>query len=700
MAENEAVKSTCGLCFLGCGILIHLEDGRPVRIEGDPDSPVNEGKLCTKGLASLEYLHSPDRLKHSLKRVGERGEGKWQRISWDEALDTIAEELSGAKESYGAESVAMIQGSAKGFQNAWLHRLGRAFGTPNIAGQGHVCHRPRSFASVITCGFASGFANPGYDAYPPSCIVVWGLNSEETNTPMYRETLRAIDRNATRLMVIDPRSIGLTSRADLWLRLRPGSDLALALGMINIIINEGLFDKVFVDNWTVGFDKLRAHIQDYTPERVADMTWIDANTIRQAARLYAENRPACIEWGNAFDNNINSLQAGRAISILRAITGNLGVPGGEAQWSQLPIIWWNSPDLELFNKLPPDVWQRRLGADSKPLPVFRYIIPQNVVKAVVEEDPYPIRVVYIQGCNSLVTHSNTQETYSALKKVHFLAVADMFMTPTAALADIVLPVPSYLEFDEVVAPANVIAQVQQKVAQVGECRSDYQIMTGLAKRLGLGEYFWDNNKKAMDYILKPAGLTFDEFRKIRAISGTRQYRKYERDGFETPSGKVELYSSRLEEWGLDPLPTYHELPETPYSDPELAKGCPLILTTRKSAPFRHSGGKQIATLRGMNPEPFVAIHPETASNLGIKEGDRVYIENKRGRIKQKAHLATDLDPRVIGAAYGWWFPEKGPSESYGWAESNINVLTDNKPPFSRELGSANLRGILCKVYKA
>lgn len=699
MAKNEVVKSTCGLCFLGCGILIHLEDGKPVKIEGDPDSPVNRGELCVKGLASLEYLNHPDRLKHPLKRAGERGEGNWRQISWDEALNTIAEQLSKAKENYGAESVVTIQGSAKGFQNTWLRRLGSAFGTPNLAGQGHVCHIPRSSASRITCGFAPGFGNPGYDEYPPACIVVWGLNSAETNQPMYNETLRAIDRG-TKLMLIDPRSIGLAKRADLWLQLRPGSDLALALGMINIIVNEGLYDRAFVEKWTVGFDALRAHVQDYTPERVEKITWVQAETIRQAARFYAENRPSCIEWGNVIDHNIDSFQTARAISILRAITGNLGVPGGEAEWAPLPMIWWTSPELDLFDKLLQDKWQRRIGADLKLLPIFHYVLPQSVVRAILEEDPYPIRVAYIQGVNSLLTYSNAEETYRALNKLDFLVVTDMFMTPTAALADIVLPVASYLEFDSIVAPANTIAQVQQKVAQVGECRADYEIVSELAKRLGLGEYFWDSMEQAMDYILQPAGLTFNEFKEIGLISSSKQYRKYERNGFETPSGKVELYSSQLKEWGFDPLPTYHEPPEMPYSDPELAKEYPLILISWKTAPFRHSGGKQVATLRGIHPEPIVNIHPKTAAKMEVEDGDWVYIETKRGRIRQKAYSTTGIDPRVVGVDYAWWFPEQEASNLYGWAESNINILTDDKPPFNREMGSTNLRGILCKVYKA
>ena len=694
--KDEVVRSTCGLCFLSCGIRIHIRDGQPVKIEGDPESPVNRGTLCVKGLASLEYLQHPDRLRHPLKRAGERGQGQWQRISWDEALDTIAGEMAKAKKDFGPESVVMVMGYAKGFQNTWLHRLANVFGTPNVAGMGHLCTQPRSFASKLTLGFSP---TPDFD-HPPGCVVVWGVNSAETNHPLSQKMLNVLRKGTTKLIVIDPKDIDLTKKADQWLRVRPGSDLALALGMIHVIINEGLYDKAFVDKWTSGFEALREHVQNFSPEKVEPTTWIEAKALRDAARVYSQNRPACILWGNAIDHNLNSFQTARAISILRAITGNLGVPGGEAEWATLPLAWWASPDLELRDRLPKENWRKRVGADLKLLPMFHYILPQRMIKAILEGDPYPIQTVFVQGCNSLVTYSHAQETYRALKKLRFLAVADLFMTPTAALADIVLPVGSYLEFDSLVAPTNVIAQVQQRVAQVGECKSDYEIMSELARRLELGEHFWDTTEQALDAILKPAGLTFEEFRQIGILSSSKQYRRYEQNGFGTPSGKVELYSSQLKEWGFDPLPVYHELPETPYSDPALVHDYPLILTSYKSAPFQHSGGRQISTLRRRRLDPTVEIQSELARRLGIAEGDWVYIETKRGRIKQKASLVSGIDPRVVIADYGWWFPERGVDDIYGWSESNVNLLTDNKPPYNREIGSPTLRGILCKVYKA
>jgi anaerobic selenocysteine-containing dehydrogenase len=696
VTTDGVVKSTCGVCFTNCGVLLHIVNGKVTRIEGDPNSPVNKGRLCAKGLASLEYLYHPDRLKHPLKRVGGKGEGKWQRISWDEALSAIASELMKAKHNHGAESVAFIDGSAKGLQDAVLRRFVNAFGSPNIISTDHICFVPRKSASVITYGF---YPIPDYE-YTPSCILVWAANLADTRIGEHEQLSQAIDKGS-RLIVIDPRRTRLARKADLWLQLRPGSDLALALGMINIIINDGLFDKDFVENWTVGFDKLKAHIQKYPPEKVAEQTWVQADTIREAARVYATNKPACIQLGNPIDHNVNSFQTARAISILRAITGNLGCAGGELEESSLASLDYFSPEVILQDKVTAERWQKRVGAEWEFVLPGTYTLPQSIVKAIIEEKPYHIHAAYIQACNPLITYSNAQRTYQALQKLPFLVVADMFMTPTAALADIVLPVASYLEYNSIVAPPYYpVAQVQQKVTQVGECRSDFEILNALARRVGLGEYFWEGEQQFLDDILKPVGLTFDEFRKVGVISGAKQYRLYKKNGFQTPSGKVELYSSQLEERGFDPLPNYHELPETPYSDPELGKEYPLVFTSWKSDPYRHSGGRQIASLRSSHPEPVTHINPETAQRLGIGDGDWVYIETKRGRIKQKANLATDIDPRVVGVDYAWWFPEKGASTLYSWAESNINILTDDKPPFSREMGSSNLRGFLCKVHKA
>ena len=308
--------------------------------------------------------------------------------------------------------------------------------------------------------------------------------------------------------------------------------------------------------------------------------------------------------------------------------------------------------------------------------------------------------MYVHASNPLLTFTNSRRTFQAFNKLNFMAVADFFMTPTAALADIVLPAATFLEYDSVVAPPYYpYAQIQQQaVVPVGECRSDLAITRELAVRLGLGELFWDNSQSLLDTVLKPTGLTFEQFRNKGPAAGAIEYRKYEQQGFATPSGKVELYSQQLESWGFDPLPVYQEPPETPSSDPQLTKAYPLVLTTRKSVYYLHSCGRQIDSLRRGHPQPRVFIHPETAARLGIEDDQWVYIETRRGRIKQKAVFSDRLDPRVICADFGWWFPEKKKDALSGWAQSNLNILTDDQPPLSPETGSDNLRGLCCRVY--
>ena len=529
MNTDKVVKSTCGICQIGCGVLVHMDNGQVTSIEGDPDSPLNEGVLCPKGFASLEYLYHPDRLQRPLKRLGRRGEGKWLPISWDEALDMVANGLADARDNCGVESVVFMGGSFKGgFQGQYLARFANLFGSPNIAGQGHVCFVPRANASRITYGF---YAIPDFD-YPPAAIVVWGKNPAETLHHVYRREMRAVKQGA-KLMVIDPAKTSDAGRAELWLKPRPGSDLALAMGLLNVIIKKGLYDKAFVEKWTVGFDELAAHVQDYTPERVAEITWVPVEMIKQAAMFYGTNKPACIQWGNAIDQGVNNFQTARAICILRAITGNLEIPGGELRWSPPPLLGHllgpSSPTLNLAEKISPEVRRRRVTTKDELLPTVFYALPQGIIKAIRSGDPYPIRAAFVQGCNPLLTYGNAQEAYQAFLGLDFLAVVDMFLTPTAALADIILPVATYLEFDGIVAPpySLAVALVQQKITRVGECRSDYEILRDLARKLGFGEHFWDTEEQCLDFILEPAGITFDEFRKIGLLAGSKKHRSYQ-----------------------------------------------------------------------------------------------------------------------------------------------------------------------------
>ena len=511
--------------------------------------------------------------------------------------------------------------------------------------------------------------------------------------------MEAVDRGAE-LVVVDPRRTPLAERAAVWLQPRPGSDLALALSLIQTIIEAGWVDRAFVDRWCTGFEELKAHCRGFSPEALEPVTWVSPDRVRAAARLYATTKPAILQAGNAIDHSPHNVQTARALAILRALTGNLGVPGGEALGVSPEVLPMGSPAFDLRDKLPAEIRDKRLNARDGLLPNIFYALPQSIVRAVLEEDPYPVCLAYVQGCNPLLTYPHAGRVFQALQKLDFLAVADLFLTPTAALADVVLPAASYLEVDAIIAPPYYpVVQVQQKVTQVGESRSDAAIIRGLAQRLGLGEFFWESEEEGLDFILKPAGLRFQEFRQIGVLSGQRSFRHYEKQGFATPSGKVELFSGRLRDWGFDPLPVYRPLPETPDGSQEMVGEFPLVLTSWKVGAFRHSGGRQIESLRQSQTEPVVWIHPETAERLGIAEGDRTVIETARGRITQRAGLTDKIDPRVVGADYAWWFPERGVESLFDWDQANVNMLTDDRNPSGSEMGTPQLRGFLCRVHK-
>jgi len=317
--------------------------------------------------------------------------------------------------------------------------------------------------------------------------------------------------------------------------------------------------------------------------------------------------------------------------------------------------------------------------------------------------PYPVKAVHLHGSNPVVTRANAKEVYKALRQVEFLVVADLFMTPTAELADIVLPVATWLEINHVAEAWKRHGYVfaRQKVIEVDECWSDHKIFNELGKRMGQEGYWWDTVEGGLNYILEPSGLTWEQFKQKGYIKGEMEYRKYEKKGFSTPTRKVELYSTILEGWGYDPLPQYKEPPESPVSTPELLKEYPYILTTgRRSPVFFHSANRMIPWLREIHPDPIVEIHPEMAKKHGIKDGDWVFVESPRGKVKQRARLTQGIDPRVVAAEHGWWFPEIA-TPDHGWDISNVNILTDNDlEKNDATVGANNLRALLCKIYLA
>jgi anaerobic selenocysteine-containing dehydrogenase len=691
------VRSHCRICHGGCGVLVHMKDGRVIRIEGDPQSPISRGTLCPKGMASVQLAYHPDRLLHPLKRKGAKGEGKWEKISWDEAYEILTRKMKGFKDNFGAESIVLGYGTGRD-NEAFIYRFANLLGTPNVLTAGHMCYGPRVSTSIITCGNLPVCDYEGN----PRCVMVWGNNAILSNPDEYKGLyLSDALAKGAKLIVVDPRFTKLADRSDLWLQIRPGTDAALALGMAHVIVEEGLYDKEFVRRWVHGWKQFIERVESYPPGKVSEITWIPEEKIREAARLFATTRPACIQWGVAIEQSINCVDNNRSLIALAAITGNLDVPGGMVFYVPPPTM--SASQFGAHKMLSPEQRKKRLGGDRfKLADAFAILNPRFVWDAILTERPYPVKMVFLISSNPVTTRAQASMVYEALRRVEFLAVSDFFLTPTAELADLVLPAATWLEMDYVAEfwKRHGYVLARRKAIQVGECKSDHEVLIELGNRMGQSEHWWPTLHDALNAILAPSGLTFEEFAEIGYLRGKMEYRKYLKKGFSTPTRKVELYSTRMKEWGYDPLPRFQEPPESPVSRPDLVKDYPYILITgMRPTAFFHSEHRQIPWLRELLPEPLVEIHPETARREGIEQGDWVTIESPRGKCYQRAKLTLGIDPRVVGAQHAWWFPEKEGPE-HGWKVSNINLLTDNDlDTCDPAMGATNLRVLLCRISK-
>jgi len=690
----KVVKSACFNCNTTCELLIFVDEnsGKVVKVEGDPESPITKGVLCSKGLAAKDLVHNPGRLQYPLKRVGERGAGQWERISWDEAMSTIAEKLLSYREQYGPQGIAFLEGTRRGWSRVYS-RLANAFGAVNHGAAGWAqCLWPRLVDNTVTFG-AQYMESADYER--TKCMLVWGVNPPVTWAIKASEIMDARQRGVP-LIVIDPHMSETAAKADLWLQLRPGTDTALALAMIHVVIEKKLFDQEFVANWTVGFDQLKEHVAKCTPQWGERITRVPAELIVRAAEMYAKAKHASISRCLGLDEVHDSLQACRATSLLAAITGNIGVPGGNIIVSSRGETSQNTLDFIGHQWLPPESLPLRIGYDQFPLlggklsPVPSNHMP-TLWETIATGEPYPIKAALIFGSNAVVGYSNAKRVKEAIHNLEFLVVTDLFMTPTAELADIVLPASSWLERDNIISSfqtSYTYTIVQQKAVTLAEARSDVEIVIDLANRLGLGEYFWKDPEDLYNHLLEPIGLTLRELQAKRRIYAPLSFWQYEKAGFKTPSGKIELFSSLMAENGCKPLPPYTEPFESPTSTPELARDYPYILTTGGRVPFfRHTENRQNPILREMCPKPPVFIHPETAARHGIGDGDKMVIETKTGMASGYARLTEGLQPDVIQASPGWW------------GEENINLVIP-WGQYAEGIGTVSMRGILCRVKAA
>ncbi|MCX8119028.1 MAG: molybdopterin-dependent oxidoreductase [Desulfobacterota bacterium] len=677
------VATDCTICYHSCGMNVLVEDGKIVKVEGLKEHPLNKGRLCPKGERAIDLVYHPDRIKYPLKKV----DGEWKRISWDQALAEIAEKLLALKKEFGPEVLSIFSGSI-GVENLEMMELAQrfkgGFGTPNFISVEGICYRMRIRARQMT------FGKYPVEEMDTKLYVLWGHNPEQSDFPLYL----AIQENlakGSKLVVIDPKRIPLAQKAEMYLPIRPGTDGALALALMHVIIKENLYDKDFVEKWTYGFDKLVTHVEPYTPEWAEKITWVRAEDIRKLARLYATAESASIFQGtNTQDQTANGTQNSRAFAILQIITGNINNPGG----------WVISPRLSLTG-LGISTDRTPIGAEEYSLfyEIWGRKSPYGQVMCFPESVPDLIKALIVTGGNPVVSMPDSNAFREAMKKLELLVVHDLFMTETGELAHYVLPACTHLEKNGLAYSYNVChgipyLMVRKKVIEpLHESRSEFHFWKGLAEKMGMGDLFpWESDEEVVALELQSTGLGYKELREEK-VAGAYYMQKqygmgpYEAKGFPTPSKKIEIYSETLAKAGFDPLPTYREPDQSPLN-PELSEKYPLVLTTgARILYFTHGQHRNIKGLKEQCPEPFAEIHPATAEKYGIKDGDPIIVESTRGQIRVKAKLTEEMTEGVVSIPHGW--P----------GDANVNILTDLR---LREpiMGYPQMKSQLCSIRRA
>jgi anaerobic selenocysteine-containing dehydrogenase len=706
MADGKRiVRTSCRGCHGVCQVLVHLDaQGGVADITGDPESPTSRGYICCKARASAEIISHPHRIIHPLRRRGPRGSGQWATISWEEALSEIAAVFDRVRHESGPEYIALCQGTGRPYTE-FTGRFIHALGSPNFVSPGHNCFLPRTIASHLTVGWMPLPDIYGRGGQMPACVLEIGHNSpafgasDGTCGGMIRRAMRA----ARELIVIDPRRTQTARMANHHLQLRPGTDCALMLAMLHVIIGEEMYDREFVNRHCRGFEELRAHVAGFTPEWAEPVTRVPAEQIRRAARTFALAKPACVLWGNGIDMSINAFQIARAVLLLIAVTGNLDIPGGMVRWvppvgirSKSPMI---DPAVRGEQFLSGEQKARMIGAGRFPFapgchqPAFW--------EACVTGKPYRPRAVWLVGTNPILTATRGDIIEEALlKHVEFSVVSDFFLTPTAELADLVLPAAHWLEQEDVVYFHKIwCVLARRKLVQTGEVRDDRDVILDLAHRLGLNEAFpWPDRHAYLEWLLEPAGITFEEFADTGIMFGEMRYYKHETEGFPTPSGKVELLSSVMASAGRPALPVFVEPMISRESRPGLSEEYPLTLISGcKVLPFFHSEGRQISSLRRLHPDPMVDVHPDTASRLSIKDRQKALVITPHGSAEFNVHLDDSVDPSVVHVEHAWWFPEQ-PGPDHGWRRSCANLLFGHEY-FDPDSGAEPLKSGICRLEK-
>ncbi len=697
---KSTVKTHCKMCNCRCGIIVTVEDGKIISFKGDPDCRKNDGKICVRGRAMLELQYDPDRLMFPEKKTPDG----FQRISWDSAYSEIAEKLSDLKSRYGAESLAVYRGMSvySWLVSVQLQRFMNLFGTPNYASNSALCVSSKVFSTKYS--FGPGVSTCG-DFRSSKCILLLGTNPAVTGMHRSLRVMRDINyarKNGAVLIVVDPKKTETAALADIHTTIRPGTDTAFILSMVHVIIKNGWYDKDFIDKHTTGFNELKKITEAYEPREVEKICWIPAEQIINIAEIFAKTKSACADRREGVIHHEHGMQTCRAVDILNTITGNIDVEGGVHLQTKM-----FSPVSPAFKRLtyPEMLTNTRpsVSADNK----ITRDVPSNLIRAILEEKPYPIKALIVIGSNPVLAWPNSSVVQEALKKLDLLVMLDLYRNDTATFSHYNLPVATFFEKVDFQSPEVAIPRILQYqpklIEPAGEAKPDFQIIKELSGKLGFGEYFPESEDEILENMLGDWGLSIDELKSRNDGSGfefePRPVGYFRKNGFPDKNGKINLASEDLAKAGAISLPEYREPSESPVSDSETCKKYPLILISgnRLSASYL-SASHNLPSLHDKVSENWVEMHSQTAAERDISDGEIVFVESLRGKIQIKAKLNDKVDPRVVMIPYGWGHSFGG---SWQIANStpgaNVNILTDHNR-IDKTSGMPAYKDSLCEVY--
>jgi anaerobic selenocysteine-containing dehydrogenase len=668
-AYEKAIPTFCAMCGpgLGCGIYAYVRNGRFTRVEGMKESPLNEGRICAKAHAAPQWVYSPQRLKYPLRRVGKKGEGEFERISWDQALDLIASKLEEQKQKYGPESLAILSPARRSYSE-YLYRFLIAHGSPNYGHSG-ICAMQKAFAFTYTLGAA-----PVPDISRSKLILIWGKQPVYSGSTRgnLKQILDAKEHGA-KIISIKPTMEPDVAISDIWIPIRPGTDAALALAMLHVIINEKLYDTKFISEWTYGFEKLVNHIQKYSPDWAEPITGLPQQQIIDLARTYATTKPACIDHGNGLEHAPSSNDAVRSIAILMAITGNLDKPGGDIFYAGggMPM----PKSVHLRERYTQEWVDKLLGPEFpktfQPWTEGTSSAYYRILDSVLTGKPYPVRTIIAPGTQPTVSTRGTKNVLEALKRLEFYVVVDVMRTADMNYADVVIPVATMYESDHPFEFGGNWIMARNKVIEpLGDYKSDYEFWIELGVKMGYGKDFWNGSiSECMDDQLKPLELTMQKLREkptgITFPSKMLQYEKYSEifgrlstrfsKAPYLPLHKVAIYNTTFEENGYEPLPVWVEPPESPTGTPDLLGKYPLVFSDFHTSKVYNAGWlRNVPCLREVLPYPTIQMHPDAASEREICDGDWVIVESPHGNMRIRAKVNPGIRPDTVMALHGWW----------------------------------------------